>query len=218
MGLRDDIGQRPQSAMKAGDKRRVSTARLVGAAIKDRDIQNRTAGPDAGIGDAQIVEVLAKMVKQRQGKPLKSMRKPARGLGPAGARGDRYHSGLHAEAVVGRGDEIRHRGRHQGNGRRFGQGHGQGHGALKQRYSGQMDFARAGALLRRCSASSALKRNQAHSLENLCHPRASAARPRGNHVGSMVSSVPLPPYWFPVAPSARRGMTKLEAEGPPLTG
>ena len=44
--------------MKSGDKRRVSTLRLVNAAIKDRDIQNRTAGPDAGVSDAQIVEVL----------------------------------------------------------------------------------------------------------------------------------------------------------------
>ena len=34
--------------------------------IKDRDILNRTAGPDSGVNDAQIVEVLAKMVKQRQ--------------------------------------------------------------------------------------------------------------------------------------------------------
>jgi uncharacterized protein len=66
MGLRDDINESLKAAMKAGDKRRVSTLRLIGAAIKDRDIQGRTAGRDAGVSDAQIVEVLAKMVKQRQ--------------------------------------------------------------------------------------------------------------------------------------------------------
>ncbi|MBL8894624.1 MAG: GatB/YqeY domain-containing protein [Rhizobiales bacterium] len=65
-GLRAKISDELKAAMKAGDKLKVSTLRLVGAAIKDRDIQNRTAGPDSGVSDAQIVEVLAKMVKQRQ--------------------------------------------------------------------------------------------------------------------------------------------------------
>src|SRR5688500_16943966 len=66
MGLRDQINDSLKEAMKTGDKRRVSTLRLINSAIKDRDIQNRTQGPDAGVSDAQIVEVLAKMVKQRQ--------------------------------------------------------------------------------------------------------------------------------------------------------
>jgi len=65
-GLRAKISDELKAAMKAGEKLKVSTLRLVGAAIKDRDIQNRTAGPDAGVNDTQIVEVLAKMVKQRQ--------------------------------------------------------------------------------------------------------------------------------------------------------
>ena len=65
-GLRAKISEELKAAMKAGEKLKVSTLRLVGAAIKDRDIQNRTAGPDSGVSDAQIVEVLAKMVKQRQ--------------------------------------------------------------------------------------------------------------------------------------------------------
>jgi uncharacterized protein YqeY len=66
MGLRDQINDSLKEAMKTGDKRRVSTLRLINSAIKDRDIQNRTQGPDAGVSDTQIVEVLAKMVKQRQ--------------------------------------------------------------------------------------------------------------------------------------------------------
>ncbi|MBL8906403.1 MAG: GatB/YqeY domain-containing protein [Rhizobiales bacterium] len=65
-GLRAKISDELKAAMKVGDKLKVSTLRLIGAAIKDRDIQNRTAGPDSGVNDAQIVEVLAKMVKQRQ--------------------------------------------------------------------------------------------------------------------------------------------------------
>src|SRR5215208_5722621 len=66
MALREDINTALKTAMKSGDKLKVSTFRLMNAAIKERDIQNRTAGPDAGVSDAQILEVLAKMVKQRQ--------------------------------------------------------------------------------------------------------------------------------------------------------
>ena len=66
MGLRETFNESLKGAMKAGDKRRVSTLRLVNAAIKDRDILARTAGPDAGVSDAQVLELLTKMIKQRQ--------------------------------------------------------------------------------------------------------------------------------------------------------
>ena len=44
MSLRAKINDDLKTAMKAGDKRKVSTLRLVDAAIKDRDIHTRTAG------------------------------------------------------------------------------------------------------------------------------------------------------------------------------
>ena len=66
MGLRETFNESLKQAMKTGDKRRVSTLRLVNAAIKDRDILARTAGPDAGVSDAQVLELLTKMIKQRQ--------------------------------------------------------------------------------------------------------------------------------------------------------
>ncbi|HEY7749885.1 MAG TPA: GatB/YqeY domain-containing protein [Aestuariivirgaceae bacterium] len=66
MPLRDEINDALKTAMKAGDKIRVSTLRLMNAAIKERDIQGRTAGRDAGASDQQLIEVFAKMVKQRQ--------------------------------------------------------------------------------------------------------------------------------------------------------
>ena len=58
MGLREQINDGLKVAMKAGDKRRVSTLRLISAAIKDRDIQGRTAGPDAGVGDPQMPDTI----------------------------------------------------------------------------------------------------------------------------------------------------------------
>jgi uncharacterized protein YqeY len=66
MSLRQRLNDELKQAMKAGEKRKVSTQRLVNAAIKERDIESRTAGPDSGVGDAQILEVLNRMIKQRQ--------------------------------------------------------------------------------------------------------------------------------------------------------
>lgn len=64
--MRDKINAALQAAVKAQDKRRMSTLRLINAAIKDRDIAARTKGEDQGVSDAEVLEILAKMVKQRQ--------------------------------------------------------------------------------------------------------------------------------------------------------
>ncbi len=63
--LRDQVNDALKEAMRAQDKTRVSTLRLVLAAIKDRDIQARTENGGAGIEDADILQIFAKMVKQR---------------------------------------------------------------------------------------------------------------------------------------------------------
>lgn len=55
-----------KEAVKSQDKIRVSTLRLITAAIKDRDIAARSADSGDGVTDEQILEILAKMVKQRQ--------------------------------------------------------------------------------------------------------------------------------------------------------
>ena len=55
-----------KEAVKSQDKVRVSTLRLITAAIKDRDIAARSADSGDGVSDEQILEILAKMVKQRQ--------------------------------------------------------------------------------------------------------------------------------------------------------
>lgn len=64
--LRESIKQGLVEATKSQDKRRMATLRLIQAALKDRDIAGRTDGRDAGVSDAEILEVLAKMVKQRR--------------------------------------------------------------------------------------------------------------------------------------------------------
>ncbi|MEP2830458.1 GatB/YqeY domain-containing protein [Parvibaculum sp.] len=64
--LRDLIKQGLIDATKAQDKRRMATLRLIQAALKDRDIAGRTDGRDAGVSDAEILEVLSRMVKQRR--------------------------------------------------------------------------------------------------------------------------------------------------------
>ena len=63
--LRQEISQALTTALKAQEKRRVSTLRLILAAVKDRDIANRTAGKDP-VGDEELLGILGKMIKQRE--------------------------------------------------------------------------------------------------------------------------------------------------------
>lgn len=66
MELRDKITDGLKTAMKAKDTARLSTLRLVNAAIKDREIAMRGDGNSQGVTDADILAILGKMVKQRQ--------------------------------------------------------------------------------------------------------------------------------------------------------
>jgi len=63
--IRDDIKAALVSAMKGGDKAAVQTLRLIQSAIKNRDIELRTAA-QAPEDDALVTEVLQKMIKQRR--------------------------------------------------------------------------------------------------------------------------------------------------------
>ncbi len=63
--MRDTVTAALKAATKAQDKRRISTLRLMSAAIKDRDIAARTAGKSEAT-DAELLELLAKMIKQRE--------------------------------------------------------------------------------------------------------------------------------------------------------
>ena len=62
--MREQFTATLKSAMKAGDKRRVDTVRMITAALKDRDIEARGQGKE--VSDADILALLQKMVKSRQ--------------------------------------------------------------------------------------------------------------------------------------------------------
>jgi uncharacterized protein YqeY len=64
--LRERLSDDLKAAMRAKDQRAVSTLRLALAALKDRDIAARETGNMAGIGDAEIVDMLQKLVRQRR--------------------------------------------------------------------------------------------------------------------------------------------------------
>ncbi len=66
MTLRQEITDALKHAVKAKDKCTTSTLRLVQAALKDRDIAARGAGSSNGVPDDQVLDLLAKMVRQRQ--------------------------------------------------------------------------------------------------------------------------------------------------------
>ncbi|PZN54666.1 MAG: glutamyl-tRNA amidotransferase [Proteobacteria bacterium] len=63
--MRDKVMDEVKAAMKAGDKARLSTLRLIQSAVKDRDIANRGVGKEPA-SDDEILQLLAKMVKQRE--------------------------------------------------------------------------------------------------------------------------------------------------------
>jgi uncharacterized protein YqeY len=66
MSLRDQLQTALKEAMKAKLADRLSTLRLINAAIKDRDIANRGEGGEGEISEAEILAALGRMVKQRQ--------------------------------------------------------------------------------------------------------------------------------------------------------
>jgi uncharacterized protein YqeY len=63
--LRDRFTAELKEAMKAGDKGRLGTIRLIQSALKDKDIEARGNGKEP-LGDDEILQLLQKMVKQRQ--------------------------------------------------------------------------------------------------------------------------------------------------------
>ena len=66
MSLREKINEEFNTALKSKNKNLISTLRLILAAIKERDIANRTTEKKEVVKDPEIIKVLRKMKKQRQ--------------------------------------------------------------------------------------------------------------------------------------------------------
>ena len=64
--LREQIKAELVAAMKAKDESKISTLRMIGAALKDKDIAARPSGKTDGISDDEILSMFQSMIKQRR--------------------------------------------------------------------------------------------------------------------------------------------------------
>lgn len=145
--MREQITEALKQATLAQERRRISTLRLIMAAIKDRDIAARGAGQD-GVSDEEILQILAKMIKQR----IES----AQTYEQAGrldlAEQEREEIGIISSFLPRQLDEQEMtdacRKVVQEVGAAGLKDMGRCMGALKERYPGQMDFGKASKLVK----------------------------------------------------------------------
>lgn len=151
MDLRDKINSALKDAMKQKDADRLSTLRLINAAIKDRDIALRGEGGDGadqGVGPDEILQILGKMVKQRQ----ESARAYEEGARLELAEKEREEivvietflpkkldEAATANAIQAAIDET---------GAESIRDMGKVMGALKSKYTGQLDFSQVGSMVK----------------------------------------------------------------------
>lgn len=145
--MRDQINAALKDAMLVQDKRRISTLRLISAAIKDREIAARTAGRDP-IQDTDITEILLKMMKQR----MESVRLYEEGNRLDLAEQERDEMAIIRSFLPEQMDDEQVRCVCQETVKKTGaaglRDMGKCMQALKSRYAGRMDFGKASAVVR----------------------------------------------------------------------
>jgi uncharacterized protein YqeY len=148
MGLREQFNEQMKEAMKAKDQRRLSTLRMINAALKDRDIANRTETSREGISDDEILGLLGKMIKQREesaeafdkgGRPemAKSEREEVeiiRTFMPKQMSADEQRAAIAGVIADVGATSMKDMGKIMA--------------ALKERHAGQMDFGKASAMVK----------------------------------------------------------------------
>jgi len=148
MALRTRISDDLKAAMKARDAARLSTLRLITAAIKDRDIALRGEGEDREMTDAEILSVLARLVRMRQesaqayeeGGRLELVERELAEIAviedylPRQLDAAETRAAIDAAVAELGATSIRDMGRVMA--------------ALKERHTGQMDFAKVGPLVK----------------------------------------------------------------------
>ncbi|GGH57697.1 GatB/YqeY domain-containing protein [Frigidibacter albus] len=149
MNMRDRIGSALKDAMRAKEADRLSTLRLINAAIKDKDIALRgEGGGEQGVADSDILAILGRMVKQRQesarayeeGGRLELAEKELAEIKvieeflPRQLTAEEVAAAIDAAVAETGAASIRDMGKVMA--------------ALKAQYTGQMDFAAAGAAVK----------------------------------------------------------------------
>ena len=147
-GLRAQVMQAMKDAMKSGDKARLSTIRLMQSAIKDKDIASRTDGRNEGIPDSEILELFSKMVKQRR----ESADLYQKGDRPDLVEKEQAEIAVLEEFMPKQMDDAETKAAIEAIVAEVGatsvKDMGKVMGALKAKYAGKMDFAKAGAAVK----------------------------------------------------------------------
>lgn len=148
MGLREQFNEQMKEAMKAKDQRRLSTLRMINAALKDKDIANRTETSREGISDDEILGLLGKMIKQREesadafdkgGRPEMAQSERAeveiiRSFMPKQMSPDEQRAAIQGVIADVGATSMKDMGKIMA--------------ALKERYAGQMDFGKASGMVK----------------------------------------------------------------------
>lgn len=147
MSLRERFTAEMKEAMKAGDKAKLSTVRLIQAALKDKDIEARGAGRGTA-GEDEILALLQKMIKQRQ----ESAEVYDKGGRPELASAERAEAAIIAGYLPQQMDEAETKAAIEGavaeTGASSPKDMGKVIGALKAKYAGRMDFSKASGLVK----------------------------------------------------------------------
>src|SRR5436190_13213733 len=148
MTLRDRFNEQLKEAMKAKDAKRVSTLRMILAGLKDKDIAARTETNREGISDEDVLGLLAKMIKQRE----ESAAAFEQGGRPELAQAEREEIAIIHEFMPKQMSPEESRAAAQGVISELGAASmkdmGRVMAALKERYAGQLDFAKASATVK----------------------------------------------------------------------
>ena len=145
--MRERLAEEVKAAMKAGDKARLSTLRLMQSAVKDRDIANRGTGKEAA-SDDEVLQLFAKMVKQRE----ESAKAFEDGGRPELAAGERAEIAIIRDFLPRQMDEAETTAAVRAviaeTGAAGVKDMGRVMAALREKYAGQMDFSKASGVVK----------------------------------------------------------------------
>jgi uncharacterized protein YqeY len=145
--MRERFTTEMKEAMKAGEKRRLSTIRLIQAALKDKDIEARGAGRGPATED-EILALLQKMIKQRQ----ESITMYDQGGRPELAQQEREEAEIIASFLPKQMDDAETKAAIEAaiaeTGAASMKDMGKVVGALRAKFAGKMDFGKASGLVK----------------------------------------------------------------------